>query len=62
MKDDLLAAYLICHYNWQIDFLRPTIEEIVAEYLKAHDPDPRRTTSRSDDECEEGASGQRRHG
>ena len=40
MKDDLLAAYLICHYNWQIDFLRPTIEEIVAEYLKVHDPDP----------------------
>lgn len=36
LSDDVLATYVFHHYNWQYDFLRPTIEEIVAEYRRTH--------------------------
>ena len=36
LADDMLAAYIFNHYNWKYDFLRPTIEQIVQEYLKLH--------------------------
>ena len=36
LGDDVLAAYVFNHHNWQFEFLRPTIAEIVAEYLKVH--------------------------
>ena len=33
MGDDVLAAYVFCHYNWQFEFLRPSIADIVKEYI-----------------------------
>ena len=36
MADDMLAAYVFNHYNWQYEFLRPTVAEIVQEYLTIH--------------------------
>ena len=32
----MLAAYVFCHYEWQFEFLHPTIAEIVKEYVKVH--------------------------
>eukprot|EP00966_Prymnesium_polylepis_P027323 632248-Prymnesium_polylepis.1 len=40
LADDVLAAYIFCHYNWGFDFLRPSIDEIVAEYKKVHSGNP----------------------
>ena len=40
LGDDVLAAYIFCHYNWGFDFLRPSIDEIVAEYKKMHGKEP----------------------
>ena len=40
LADDVLAAYIYCHYNFKFEFLRPTIDEIVAEYKKAHGNQP----------------------
>ena len=36
LGDDVLAAYIFLHHNWQFEFLRPTIKEIVDEYQKVH--------------------------
>ena len=36
LGDDVLAAYVFNHHNWQFEFLRPTVAEIVAEYQKVH--------------------------
>ena len=36
LGDDVLAAYIYLHHNWQFEFLRPTIKEIVDEYQKVH--------------------------
>ena len=32
----MLAAYVFCHYDWQFEFLPPSIAEIVKEYFKVH--------------------------
>ena len=40
LADDVLAAYIYCHYNWGFEFLRPTISEIVAEYERVHGKEP----------------------
>ena len=32
MGDDLLAAYVFCHYNWQFPFLRVSDAEIMGLY------------------------------
>ena len=39
MADTLLAAYVFNHYNWQYEFLRPTVDAILMEYLKIHGKD-----------------------
>ena len=36
MSDELLAAYIFLNTNWKFEFLRPTMEEIVAEYVLAY--------------------------
>ena len=36
LADDVLAAYVFDHYNWQFAFLRPLVAEIVEAYLKLH--------------------------
>ena len=40
MGPELLELYVFIHYNWQYEFMQPTIEEIVAAYLKLHGPEP----------------------
>lgn len=39
MSPEILEMYVFVHYNWQYDFMRPSIEEIVAAYLKIYGPD-----------------------
>ena len=39
MADDVLAAYIFCHYNWKFEFLRPSIHEIVDEYNRVRGPE-----------------------
>jgi hypothetical protein len=36
LADDMLAAYVFCHYNWQYIFLRPSNAEIVKGYLELY--------------------------
>ena len=36
MSPELLELYVFIHYNWQYEFLRPSIEEVVAAYIKLH--------------------------
>lgn len=39
MDDELLGAYIFCHFNWDLPFLRPTMKTICAEYRRAHGQD-----------------------
>lgn len=39
MDDELLGAYIFCHFNWDLPFLRPTMKTICAEYRRAHSQD-----------------------
>ena len=40
MSPEVLEMYVFIHYNWQYDFMRPTVEEIVATYIKLHGSHP----------------------
>jgi len=40
MSPEVLELYVFIHYNWQYEFMRPTVEEIKAAYLKLHGADP----------------------
>ena len=40
MSPEILEMYVFIHYNWQYEFMRPTIEEIVAAYLKIYGAEP----------------------
>ena len=47
------------HYNWKYDFLRPTIEQIVQEYLKLHGdeaPEEEEEVEEETDEAKDGAA------
>ena len=61
MSPELLELYVFIHYNWQYDFMRPTIDEIVKAYLAEHGHDPKQedlepgAESANEDEDEEGA-------
>ena len=58
LADDMLAAYIFNHYNWKYDFLRPTIEQIVQEYLKLHgDEAPEEEEEEVEEETEEAKDG-----
>ena len=37
----ILSDYAFCHYNYQYDWLRPTLEEIVAAYQKLYGKEAR---------------------
>ena len=39
MDDDLLGAYVINHINWQYEWLRPTVHDIVCQYVAMHGAD-----------------------
>ena len=34
MSPEVLELYVFIHYNWQYDFMRPTIDEIVKTYIR----------------------------
>ena len=36
MSPEVMELYVFIHYNWQYEFMRPSIEEIVAAYEKLH--------------------------
>ena len=40
MSPEILELYVFIHYNWQYDFMRPTIDEIVKAYLSAYGREP----------------------
>ena len=40
MSPEILELYVFVHYNWQYEFMRPTIDEIVKAYLKAFGSEP----------------------
>ena len=39
MSPEVLALYVFIHYNWQYEWMRPTIDEIVAAYIKMYGND-----------------------
>ena len=54
MADDVLAAYIFCHYNWKFEFLRPSIQEIVDEYNRVRGPETPQEEEDADEEEIEG--------
>ena len=36
MSSEILEMYVFVHYNWQYEFMRPTIKEIVDAYIKIY--------------------------
>ena len=50
MSPEILEMYVLVHYNWQYEFMRQTIAEIVAAYLKVYGPDARLDDLDSDSE------------
>ena len=56
LADDVLAAYIYCHYNMQFGFLAPTIDEIVAEYKKVHGSQPPEDSESEEEPAAEGES------
>ena len=36
MSPELLAMYVFVHFNWQYEWMRPSIDEIVQEYIKIY--------------------------
>ena len=62
MHPDLLELYMFIHYNARYDWLRPTIEEIVAAYKAAYGSSARESdvesdeVSGTDEETDEGES------
>jgi len=56
LPHELLAAYIVLNANWKFTFLRPTLEEIVAEYLRMHGPEP--PAEEQSDEEQEGDDGE----
>ena len=50
MSPDILEMYVFIHYNWQYEFMRPTIEEIVAAYLKVYGREPKQEDLEEEEE------------
>jgi hypothetical protein len=40
MSPEILEMYVFVHYNYQYEFMQPTIDEIVKAYIKAYGPEP----------------------
>ena len=41
MAPEVLELYVFIHYNWQYEFMRPSIDEIVKAYLKVYGAEAR---------------------
>lgn len=50
---ELLSDYAFLHYNYKYDWLRPTLDEIVAAYKKLYGKEQRESYGESDGESEE---------
>ncbi len=48
LDPQLLSDYAFLHYNYKYDWLRPTLEEIVAAYKKLYGPQARNSDHESD--------------
>jgi hypothetical protein len=60
----LLSTYSFLHYNYQYDWLRPTLEEIMTAYKKLYGPGHRDSdsSSASSSDSESDQADQRRDG
>ena len=66
MSSEILELYVFIHYNWQYEFLRPSIEEIVKAYLATYGSEPfpedleeeELNSEEDDDEEDEAAEGE----
>ena len=41
MSPEILALYVFIHYNWQYEWMQPTIDEIVKAYKSVHGSEAR---------------------
>ena len=57
MSPELLELYVFIHYNWQYDWMRPSVEEIVKACLQEYGLEARPEDNESDDEEEEQEEG-----
>ena len=53
MSPEILTLYVFIHYNWQYEWMRPSIEEIVEAYIKAHGKEALPEDLKADEEEEE---------
>ena len=57
MSPELLELFVFIHYNWQYEWMRPLIEEIVKAYLQEYGLEARPEDNEPDDEEEEQEEG-----
>ena len=50
----ILSEYAFCHYNYKYEWLRPSVDEIVAAYMKLYGKKARDSDAESDSSDEEG--------
>jgi hypothetical protein len=65
MSPEVLEYYVFIHYNWQYDFMRPSIEEIVKTYIEVYGYEPQEDDlleDSDDDGDEEGEEGEEEPG
>ena len=53
MSPELLELFVFIHYNWQYEWMRPLIEEIVKAYLQEYGLEARPEDNEPDDDEEE---------
>ena len=57
MSPEVLELYVFIHYNWEYEFMRPTIDEIVKAYVAAYGPDEREEDVEVDEDDAEDEEG-----
>ena len=62
MSPELLELYVFIHYNWQYEWMRPSVEEIVKAYLQEYGlevrPEDNEPDEEEEEEHEEGSGGE----
>ena len=54
MSPEILEMHVFVHYNWQYEFMRPSIAEIVEAYLKIYGPEARVEDLEDESDSEDG--------
>ena len=54
MSPELLELYVFIHYNWQYEWMRPSVEEIVAAYKVAYGSEAKEEDLASDSDSDGG--------